>query len=117
MFCKHCGKECKNENSHRNHERLCPKNDNRVYKSHSKSKPSWNKGLTKEEIIEAEKAYKAIPGNESKVNVPDKAYLISNRAPILMLHIIHMSLRLDRLWLIVNLILVQLKDLLEKIDL
>lgn len=48
MFCKYCGKECKNENSHRNHERLCPKNDNRVYKSHSKSKPSWNKGLTKE---------------------------------------------------------------------
>lgn len=45
-------------------------------------------GLTKEEIIEAEKAYKAIPGNENKVNVPDKAYLISNRAPILMLHII-----------------------------
>jgi hypothetical protein len=34
-----------------------------------------------------------------------------------MLHIIHMSLRLDRLWLIVNLILVQLEDLLEKIDL
>lgn len=45
-------------------------------------------GLTKEEIIEAEKAYKAIPGNENKVNIPDKAYLISNRAPILMLHII-----------------------------
>ena len=45
-------------------------------------------GLTKEEILEAEKEYRSIPGNENKKNIPDNAYLIRNRAPILMLHII-----------------------------
>lgn len=45
-------------------------------------------GLTKDEIQEAEKAYRAIPGNENKKNIPDKAYLIPDRDPILMLHII-----------------------------
>lgn len=29
LICKYCGKECKNENSLRNHERLCKKNPNR----------------------------------------------------------------------------------------
>jgi hypothetical protein len=28
-YCCHCGKECKNENSLRNHERLCKENPNR----------------------------------------------------------------------------------------
>ncbi len=32
MKCKYCDKECKNENSHRNHERLCPKNPKRIVK-------------------------------------------------------------------------------------
>ena len=45
-------------------------------------------GLTQDEIKDAEKAYREIPGNENKKNVPDKAYLISDRAPILMLHVI-----------------------------
>lgn len=31
LSCKHCDKECKNENSQRNHERLCKKNPNRQF--------------------------------------------------------------------------------------
>lgn len=49
LLCKHCNKECKNGNSHRNHERTCPKNENRVYKSGMLGKSPWNKGLTKED--------------------------------------------------------------------
>lgn len=45
-------------------------------------------GLTKKEIQDAEEAYRNIPGNANKKNIPDKAYLIANRDPILMLHII-----------------------------
>ena len=51
MYCIYCGKECKNENSLRNHQRLCKQNPN-----HQKSNldtwnstgRAWNKGLTKE---------------------------------------------------------------------
>lgn len=45
-------------------------------------------GLNQKEIKDAEKVYREIPGNENKKNVPDKAYLIPDRAPILMLHVI-----------------------------
>lgn len=45
--CHYCQKISKNHNSHRNHERLCPKNPNRVYVSRTKGRPAWNKGLTK----------------------------------------------------------------------
>ena len=31
LICKYCGKECKNENSLRNHERLCKENPNRQF--------------------------------------------------------------------------------------
>lgn len=51
MFCKFCNKECKNKNSLTNHQRLCPKNPDRNYVSHTLSKNgyvAWNKGLTKE---------------------------------------------------------------------
>lgn len=47
-ICKFCGKACKNANSLRNHERLCPSNSNRKYVSHTLGKTAWNKGLTKE---------------------------------------------------------------------
>jgi very-short-patch-repair endonuclease len=46
-ICKYCEKTCKNDNSHRNHERLCAKNPARVYVSRFGNKPPWNKGLTK----------------------------------------------------------------------
>ncbi len=45
-------------------------------------------GLTQKEIKDAEKVYREKPGNENKKNVPDKAYLIPDRTPILMLHVI-----------------------------
>lgn len=47
-ICKFCGKVCKNANSHRNHERLCPLNPDRNYVSHTIGHKGWNKGLTKE---------------------------------------------------------------------
>lgn len=49
LVCTFCSKTCKNPNSLRNHERLCPKNLSRVYVSQTLGKPSWNKGLTKED--------------------------------------------------------------------
>lgn len=53
LTCKHCGKECKNENSLRNHERLCKENPNgqesSLLKYHqsgaSLGKTPWNRGL------------------------------------------------------------------------
>lgn len=53
--CKHCGKECKNTNSLRNHERLCSKNPSKqdssfkFFREQLKNgdKVTWNKGLTK----------------------------------------------------------------------
>jgi very-short-patch-repair endonuclease len=49
LTCKYCEKICKNSNSHRNHERLCPKNPTRNYVSHTLGKPAWNKGLNKKD--------------------------------------------------------------------
>jgi hypothetical protein len=52
--CKYCGKICKNNNSLRNHERLCKSNPNRQIFTHNNlenyngRKTAWNKGLTKE---------------------------------------------------------------------
>lgn len=48
LICQHCNKECKNPNSFRNHERLCSKNENRKYVSHTLGKTAWNKGKTKQ---------------------------------------------------------------------
>lgn len=45
-------------------------------------------GLNGDSIKKAEKAFRDIPENAGKKNLPDKAYLIKKRAPILMLHII-----------------------------
>jgi len=51
MNCKFCGKDCKNVNSLRNHERLCKENPNRQESNlkHRKSITPWNKGLTKDD--------------------------------------------------------------------
>ena len=51
--CKFCGKICKNDNSLRNHERLCKNNPNRqesyiMKKNKQGNCTAWNKGLTKE---------------------------------------------------------------------
>lgn len=45
-ICKFCSKICKNPNSLRNHERLCPNNPDRNYVNHFSKEP-WNKGKTK----------------------------------------------------------------------
>lgn len=47
MLCKYCNKYCKNNNSHRNHERLCRLNPDRIYVSNTLGMVAWNKGLTK----------------------------------------------------------------------
>lgn len=56
MKCKHCDKECKNPNAHRNHERLCKLNPDRQQSAIVKynqelgngNRVPWNKGLSKE---------------------------------------------------------------------
>lgn len=51
FVCKYCGKICKNDNSLRNHERLCHLNPNRQESSwvkYNKKRGAWNKGLTAE---------------------------------------------------------------------
>lgn len=54
FICQYCGKLCKNANAHRNHERLCPKNENHPpYSRMCSGYPRngltpWNKGLTSE---------------------------------------------------------------------
>lgn len=48
FICKFCGKQCKNPNSLRNHERLCPNNKDRIYTSYTIGHTAWNKGKTKE---------------------------------------------------------------------
>ena len=50
--CKYCQKECKNDNSLRNHERLCKQNPNRQSQTGGKKKgtPAWNKGLTQQDV-------------------------------------------------------------------
>jgi hypothetical protein len=52
-ICRYCGKVCKNDNSLRNHERLCKNNPDRqesylMKKNKSENYVPWNKGLTKE---------------------------------------------------------------------
>lgn len=49
LLCQYCQKECKNENSLRNHERLCKQNPNRQeHPRGTLGKKAWNKGLTSE---------------------------------------------------------------------
>lgn len=58
LLCKHCDKECKNDNSLRNHQRLCKSNPDRIespfvaYNNKVKSGEieiiSWRKGKTKD---------------------------------------------------------------------
>jgi hypothetical protein len=48
LLCQYCSKECKNKNSHTNHQRLCAKNPNRnasnLIAYHEKEIGPWNKG-------------------------------------------------------------------------
>lgn len=67
--CRHCGKTCKNKNSHKNHERLCPKNPDRTYINGMTGKSAWNKGLTKETDSRVAKS-----ANTLKQKYADKVY-------------------------------------------
>lgn len=57
LICQYCGRECKNLNSLRNHERLCKENPNHQEspllkhneKIRSGERVAWNKGLTKDD--------------------------------------------------------------------
>lgn len=52
LLCQYCKKECKNENSLRNHERLCKDNPNKQpHPRGTLGKSGWNKGLTAETDI------------------------------------------------------------------
>jgi very-short-patch-repair endonuclease len=69
MYCKFCGKECKNGNSLRNHQRLCKENPDRQESNFKYIKDPWNKGLTKEDprvAKAAERLSKALKGKPSK---------------------------------------------------
>jgi hypothetical protein len=54
VYCRFCGKQCKNKNSLIHHERLCKKNPDRVLTYYEQtgistlSNRGWNRGLTKE---------------------------------------------------------------------
>jgi very-short-patch-repair endonuclease len=54
LKCPHCGKQCKNDNSYRQHYVRCGKNSDRIEPSYSpqftfSGHEPWNKGLTKDE--------------------------------------------------------------------
>lgn len=70
MECKYCQKLCKNDNSLRNHERLCKKNPNRQESNFKFISAPWNKGLTKEDprvAKNAENVSKALLGKPNKM--------------------------------------------------
>ena len=63
MNCVYCGKECKNDNSLRNHQRLCKQNPNHQASNLDRWNSigrAWNKGLTKETNISVAKYAKSL---------------------------------------------------------
>lgn len=74
LFCKFCGRQCKNLNSLNNHERLCKENpyhdslslpDHKGKNNPMYGKPAWNKGLTKETDLRVAKARLTYAKNEN----------------------------------------------------
>lgn len=110
MKCRYCKKECKNENSLRNHERLCKMNPNRqisAFVEYNKNKIVWNKGLTKEidervkkqsetlknkydsgELIHYNKDKKTSDEVKKKISKSIKLFLLNNpdKVPYLLNH-------------------------------
>ena len=82
FICKFCQKECKSENSLRNHQRCCPRNLNRVYKNGMTGKQGSNQYiLAKKQGSELPTAWnKGLPGTfagkkhsaESKRKISEK---------------------------------------------
>lgn len=50
LICQYCNKECKNKNSHTNHERTCPKNPDRKYKNGMTGKKGSNQFIKAKEL-------------------------------------------------------------------
>ena len=50
LICKYCEKECKNQNSLKNHEHRCPRNENRVYKNGMLGKSGGNQYTKAKEL-------------------------------------------------------------------
>lgn len=77
LICKFCCKECKNQNSLRNHERTCPSNEDRVYKNGMLGKKGGNQytkakqqGLPKPEVSQEtrEKLASAVKNRSTEFN-------------------------------------------------
>lgn len=82
FICKYCGKECKNANSLRGHERLCKSNPNRQESSfvkYNKTKGDvWNKGLTKETNDSLRRARETLKKHWEKFGNPNKGKPMSD---------------------------------------
>lgn len=83
LICKYCGKECKNENSYRNHERLCPKNENRIYKNGMTGKKGANhltygakiSQETKDKISKSSKGKNLSEETKQKISIARSEYM------------------------------------------
>ena len=67
FICRYCGRECKNANSLRNHERLCKLNPNYQINP-MKNKIPWNKGRKggENQYTKAKKEGRPIPKSNRK---------------------------------------------------
>jgi len=78
LICQYCARECKNDNSLRNHERLCKENPNRQtppaktqkWRDTMKGRTAWNKGLSKE-TSEAVRKYAKASSNTHKKKIAE----------------------------------------------
>lgn len=50
LHCTYCNKQCKNQNSFKNHERTCPENPNRKYKNGMTGKKGSNQYIKAKEL-------------------------------------------------------------------
>lgn len=66
--CRYCGKICKNQNSLRNHERLCKLNPN--HQEHTGFKYGWSKGLNKNTNESLKKTGEKLRSKYLKVFIP-----------------------------------------------
>ncbi len=72
LFCRFCGKQCKNENSLRSHERMCPQNPDQTYreKFNTCGRTAWNSGLTKETDLRVLQASRTLSANTAGIPRP-----------------------------------------------
>lgn len=104
LYCKYCGKECKNKNSLIQHEIRCKENPNKIDTSNSwnnKNRQVWNKGLTKEtderinllskkigDSLRGKPQHKQSEETREKISIARKKYLSDNpdKVPYLVNH-------------------------------